>query len=204
MKILIACEFSGVVREAFTERGHDAMSCDLLPTEQPGQHYQGDVFNIINDGWDMMIAHPPCTFLSSAGLHWNNTRPERKLKTIDAFEFFMNIINTDIDKIAVENPVGYINTHFKKPQQIINPCDFGEPFLKKTCLWLKGLPPLAFYKNGDDFGSNLKVVPTHYYISSGSNRKNKTGMSCTMEKRNPHERSKTFQGIADAMADQWG
>jgi len=202
MKVLIACEFSGIVRDQFIERGHDAVSCDLLPTEKPGPHHQGDVFDIINDGWDLMIAHPPCTYLSSAGLHWNNSRPERKIKTSEACTFVKSLMDSNINKIAIENPVGYLNTHWKKPTQIINPFQFGEAYLKKTALWLKNLPKLVYYNNNAAFGCNLIVKPEFYFISSGSNRRGQ--FSTSNEKRNKKERSKTFNGIANAMAEQWG
>lgn len=202
MKLLVACEFSGIVRDAFIERGHDAVSCDLLLSEKPGPHYQGDVFDIINDGWDMMIAHPPCTYLSSAGLHWNNKRSDRKRKTIDACLFVKALMESNINKIAIENPVGYLNTHWKKPTQIINPFQFGEAYLKKTALWLKNLPKLVFYNNDNVFGTNQIVNPEFYFISSGSNYKGK--LSTSNEKRNQKDRSKTFRGIANAMAEQWG
>lgn len=143
MRVLIACEFSGTVREAFAARGHDAWSCDLLPTERPGQHYQGDVLKHLNGGWDLMIAHPPCTYLSVSGLHWNKKRPERVLKTEAALAFVQALLNAPIPRIALENPVSCISTRIRKPDQVIQPWMFGEDASKATCFWLKGIKPLT-------------------------------------------------------------
>ena len=143
MRVLIACEFSGRVRDAFAGRGHDAWSCDLLPSETPGNHIQGDVLKILNDGWDLMIAHPPCKFLSYAAMgHWN--KPGRAEKRQEAFEFFMEFVNAPINKICVENPLGYPEKAYRKPDQTIQPFYFGDNARKRTCLWLKNLPPLWF------------------------------------------------------------
>lgn len=142
LKVLVACEESGAVRDAFIARGHFAMSCDLIPTRSPGPHWQGDVMEIIYAGWDLMIAHPPCTFLSSSGLHWNKRRPERAAQTEAALDFVRILLAAPIPKIALENPVGCISSRIRKPDQIIQPYDFGDDASKATCLWLKGLVPL--------------------------------------------------------------
>lgn len=201
MKILIACEFSGVVRDAFTERGHDVMSCDLLPTEQPGQHYQGDVFDIIDDGWDMMIAHPECTFLCVTGNKWMKDEfkdrfPTRQQDRKNAIKFFMDLVSAPIDKIAIENPVGIMSTQYKKPTQYVHPYFFGDPHSKKTGLWLKNLDKLI---------PTDMVEPRMYTYQDG--RKDPIwhveSMKMPKEERTKF-RSKTFKGIADAMASQWG
>jgi hypothetical protein len=196
MKILIACEYSGAVRDAFIKAGHDATSCDLLPTDVPGPHYQGDVFDIINQGWDMMIAHPPCTYLCSSGLHWNKRVPGREQKTLDALEFVRKLLDCNIPRIALENPIGCISKRIRKPDQIIHPYEFGDDASKSTCLWLKNLPILFQTKyvqpriiNGKPRWSNQ--------TDSGQNK-------LTPSYDRWKERSKTYQGIADAMANQWG
>jgi site-specific DNA-cytosine methylase len=197
MRVLIACEYSGTVRDAFLRRGHDAMSCDLLPTDVPGPHYQGDVFDIINDGWDLMIAHPPCTHLSVAGNgYWKEKKADGRQQA--AIDFVKKLFESDIQKICVENPVGILSTVWMKPTQYIDPFYFGEPYRKKTGLWLKNLVPL---KPTD------MVKPTTYWVNGGSNyRKNKDDKRPKLEAgmhRDWKLRSKTFQGIADAMAEQW-
>jgi hypothetical protein len=168
VRVLVACEFSGIVREAFRKSGHDAWSCDLLSSDIPGQHIQGDVLGLLNDGWDMMIAHPPCTYLSSSGLHWNKRRPERAAQTEEALEFVLRLLEADIPKIALENPIGCISTRIRRPDQIIQPWQFGHPESKATCLWLKNLPPLtptnilpkqAIWNNMTPTGQN-KLGPT--------------------------------------------
>lgn len=183
MKILVACEFSGTVREAFASRGHDAWSCDILPTEIPGQHYQGDVMDILDDGWDMMIAHPPCTHLAVSGArHFEAKKKDGRQQ--QGIDFFMVMINAPINKIAVENPVSIMSTVYRKPDQIIQPWQFGHGETKATCLWLKGLD---------------KLIPTDI-VDGRSDRIHKMPPS----KNRWKERSKTYQGIADAMAEQWG
>lgn len=193
MKILIACEFSGIVREAFKAKGHDAWSCDLLPTEIPGQHMQGDVLAIINDGWDLMIAHPPCTYLAVSGLHWNARVPGRSQKTEEALLFIRTLMDAPINKIAIENPVSCISTRIRKPDQVVQPWYFGENASKKTCLWLKNLPLLKPTNrlDGDEKTRRGNQTP------SGQN---KLGPSPDRWK----ERSRTYSGIANAMAEQWG
>ena len=142
MRVLISCEYSGTVRDAFIALGHDAMSCDLLPTDRPGPHFEGDVFDVIGDGWDLMIAHPPCTYLCSSGLHWNKRYPERAQKTQDALAFVQRLMDAPIPRIAVENPIGRIGTAIRKADQVIHPYQFGHDASKQTALWLKGLPLL--------------------------------------------------------------
>jgi hypothetical protein len=199
MKVLIACEYSGRVREAFKKAGHDAMSCDLLPSDIPGNHYQGDVLDILHKGWDMMIAHPPCTYLTLAGIHWNNRIPGRKEKTMEALEFIKLLLNAPIKKIAVENPAGVISTYIRKPDQYIQPWQFGHPESKKTGLWLKGLPLLQATKilSPTQFQLNGKNPRWNNQTPTGQN---KYGPSVDRWKL----RSLTYQGIADAMAQQWG
>ena len=193
MRILVACEYSGIVRDAFIALGHDAMSCDLLPTERPGPHYQGDIFDIIGEGWDLMIAHPPCTYLAGSGLHWNGRVPGRAELTEEALEFVRRLLDAPIPKIALENPVGCISSRIRKPDQIIQPWHFGDDASKKTCLWLKELPLLKGTNRlpGDNLTRRANQT------ASGQN---KLGPSPDRQKI----RSKTYQGIADAMAAQWG
>lgn len=196
MRVLIACEYSGTVRDAFRAAGHDAMSCDLLPTDKPGPHYQGNVFDIIRDGWDMMIAHPPCTYLCSSGLHWNKRRPDRAAQTEAALAFVQALLDAPIPRIALENPIGCIGTRIRKADQTLQPWQFGHDASKATCLWLKGLPPLA---------PTQTIAPR---IVNGRKRwgnqtdsgQNKLPPSADRWKI----RSATYQGIADAMAAQWG
>jgi len=180
MKVLIACEYSGTVRDAFASLGHDATSCDLLPSERPGNHYQGDVFDIIGDGWDIMIAHPPCTHLSVSGARWFHLKEKEQA---DALEFVRRLLDAPIPYIALENPVSVISSKIRKPNQIIQPWQFGHGEQKATCLWLKGLPPL---------------IPTN--IVQG--REQRVWLMPPSPNR-WKERSRTFQGIADAMASQW-
>ena len=190
MRVLIACEFSGTVRDEFTRRGHYAVSCDLLPSETPGPHHQGDVSMILTDGWDLMIAHPPCTYLASSGLHWNKRRPERAAQTEEALEFVMMLANAPIEKIAIENPIGCLSTRWRKPDQIIQPWMFGEDASKSTCLWLQGLPKLI----------PTDIIKKERYANQTPSGQNKLGPSPDRWK----ERSKTYLGIAEAMASQWG
>jgi len=196
MKILIACEFSGTVREAFNKLGHDVTSCDIEPTDIPGKHYQGDVNDIINDGWDMMIAFPPCTHLAVSGAkHFEQKRKDGRQQ--QGIDFFMSMINAPIPKIAVENPIGIMSSLFRKPDQIIHPYHFGHEASKSTCLWLKGLPLLKY--------TNIVGKGEFVTFSSG---KRMTKWYADAAKHNAKTRTKirntTFQGIADAMAQQWG
>jgi site-specific DNA-cytosine methylase len=196
MKVLIACEFSGTVRDAFIARGHDAMSCDLEPTGKPGPHYQGDVFDIINDGWDLMIAHPPCTHLAVSGArHFAKKRADGRQQ--QGIDFFMALINSNIPKYAIENPVGIMSSIYRKPDQIIQPWQYGHETTKATCLWLNGLPLLQ--------PTNI-VSKGKVWVSKNGNRMSQWcyDSSLLSPKDRERMRNKTFQGIADAMADQWG
>lgn len=193
MRILVACEFSGTVRDAFREKGHEAWSCDIIPTDaEPAFHYQCDALELLDMGWDMLIAHPPCTFLSNAGavhLHGGGTlNQERYMQGIEAKQFFMKMLNSGIQKVCIENPVPSKIFELPEYTQIIHPYYFGERYKKRTCLWLKGLPEL---------------VPTKihkYPISTNASIWFNNGMGEERQKR----RAKTFKGIAQAMADQWG
>ena len=190
MRILIACEYSGSVRDAFIRGGHDAMSCDLLPTDAPGPHYQGDVMNVLNDDWDMMVAHPPCTHLAVSGARWFK---DKQAEQADALAFVRQLLDAPIPRIALENPVSIISSHIRKPDQIIQPWMFGHEATKTTCLWLKGLPHL---------------MPTNI-VGKGARHITKSGKSLPKWYNLPPSadrwkiRSATFQGIADAMATQW-
>lgn len=195
MKVLVACEFSGIVRDAFVKLGHDAWSCDLLPTESPGNHYQCDVLEILDNGWDLMIAHPPCTHLAVAGAaHWKRKKSDGSQQR--AIDFFMELCNASIPKIAIENPPGIMTKTYRRPDQYIEPYQFGHPFKKKTGLWLKNLPLLRHTET---------VIPTSYWSQpQGSAYKNKSmKLNSTGGHRSPKIRSITFPGIAQAMAEQW-
>ena len=191
MRVLVACEFSGTVRDAFIARGHEAMSCDLLPSETPGPHYQGDIFDIVNGiggkQWDLMIAHPPCTYLCNSGVRWLHEREGRWAEMIAGAVFFRNLLTAPIPYIAIENPImhGYGQQIIGiPPTQSIQPWQFGHGETKRTCLWLKNLPPLT--------PTNIVAgrTPKIHHASPGPNRW--------------RERSRTYQGIAEAMAMQWG
>ena len=196
MRVLVACEYSGAVRDAFRSRGHDAMSCDLLPTDVDGPHYQGDVFDVIGDDWDLMIAHPPCTYLSSSGLHWNGRVDGRAAKTEDALAFVRALLDAPIPRIAVENPVGCIGTRIRKADQTIQPHQFGDDASKATCLWLKGLPLLK--PTAHVPGRMVNGKPR--WANQTDSGQNRLAPSADRWKL----RSATFSGIAAAMADQWG
>jgi hypothetical protein len=199
-RILIACEFSGTVRDAFTRRGYDATSCDLLPTETPGKHYQGNVLDIINDGWDLMIAHPPCTYMSKAGARWMYKKAgiideQRFELAMKAREFFIKMLNAPISRIAVENPTPLKVVYLPTPTQAIQPFEFGHPYSKKTLLWLKNLPKLQ----------STQVVFNHDpYLPSNTGGASRGQKHHRGTSTNWKQSSKTFKGIADAMADQWG
>lgn len=197
MKVLVACEYSGTVRDAFRARGHDAWSCDLLPTDaDPAWHYEGDIFDIIMDDWDLMIAHPPCTYLCSSGLHWNKRIPGRDALTQDALAFVEKLLSADIEKIALENPIGRIGTAIRPANQIIQPHQFGHDASKQTALWLKGLPKLQATKNIEPRIINGKKR----WANQTDSGQNKLAPSADRWKI----RSTTYPGIANAMADQWG
>ncbi len=194
MRVLIACEYSGRVRSAFRALGHDAWSCDLLPAEDDSPyHLDVDCLELLTEGWDLMIAHPPCTYLAVSGLHWNGRVEGRAQKTEEALEFVQRLMDAPIAKIALENPVSCISTRIRKPDQIIQPWYFGEDASKKTCLWLKNLPLLKETNRlpGDSKTRRANQTP------SGQNN---IGPSADRWK----ERSRTYLGIADAMAKQWG
>ena len=190
MKVLIACEYSGIVRDAFTKKGHDAASCDILPTESEGTHYQGDVLDILDDGWDLMIAHPPCTHLSVSGARWFTEGKKPMYLRNDAIDFVKKLMNAPINKIAIENPVSVISSYIRKSDQTINPYQFGHKEYKRTCLWLKNLPLLKETNNVKKETDSLPNKEKHRILWLGSGK--------------GKERSKFYTGIADAMADQWG
>jgi len=191
MRVLIACEYSGAVRDAFLARGHDALSCDLLPSETPGPHYQGPVQDILGDGWDLMVAHPPCTHLAVSGARWF---AGKQAEQAEALAFVRLLLAAPIARIALENPVSVISSRIRKPDQVIQPWQFGHEATKTTCLWLKGLPHLT---------------PTNI-VGKGARHVTKSGKSLPQWYNLPPSadrwkiRSATFQGIADAMAEQWG
>ena len=196
MRILVACEYSGRVRDAFIRRGHEAMSCDILPTDSPGPHYQGDVQNILGDNWDLMVAHPPCTYMTNSGVTWLHKDPTRWAKLDDAAAFFKLLLDAPIEKIAVENPIMHKYAKERiggvKQTQVIQPWMFGHTEQKATCLWLKNLPPLV---PTNDVKAEMLQLPDnerqrlHYLPPSADRWK---------------LRSTTYMGIAEAMANQWG
>ena len=180
VRVLVACEFSGIVRDAFTALGHYAMSCDLLPTEATGPHYRGDVSDILDDGWDLMIAHPPCTHLAVSGARWFK---DKMAEQAEALDFVRLLLNAPIQRIALENPISVISSKIRKPDQIIQPWQYGHGEVKATCLWLSGLP---------------KLIPTDIV----------DGRVARVHRMPPgpdrwKERSRTMPGIAKAMAEQW-
>jgi len=195
MKVLVACEYSGTVRDAFLKAGHDAMSCDLLPTDVAGPHYQGNVMDIIDQGWDLMIAHPPCTYLCSSGLHWNKRRPKRAKQTEDALDFVRLLLAAPIPKIAIENPIGCISTRIRPPDQTVQPWQYGHDASKATCLWLKGLPPLR----PTGFVEPRIVDGKRRWANQTDSGQNRLPPSADRWKI----RSETYSGIADAMVSQW-
>ena len=198
MKILIACEFSGIVRDAFANKGNYVISCDLLSTEKPGPHYKGDVLEILNDGWDMIIGHPPCTYLCVPGAHYLHKNPDRWNKMLKSREFFMNLFDSKINRICIENPLPHRYAKLPKYSQIIQPWQFGHELSKRTCLWLKNLPILKPTKIMKNHGE--RYLRTNKQINDGRGKWSNSKWYATS---NAKERSKTFQGIANAMADQW-
>lgn len=190
MKVLVACEFSGTVRDAFIRAGHDAMSCDLLPTESPGPHYQGNIIDLLRESrrWDLMVAHPPCTYLANSGVRWLHTEAGRKAKMIGAAEFFRRLLeHRYIRRIAVENPIMHkyaVEIIGRRQDQLIQPWQFGHGETKAICLWLKNLPKLE--------PTNIVEgrEPRVHHASPGPDRWK--------------ERSRFYTGIAEAMAEQWG
>ena len=199
LRVLVACEYSGRVRNAFAKLGHDATSCDLLPTESEGKHYTGNVFDIINDGWDLMIAHPPCTYLSRAGARWlyggGKINKKRYEQGLNGKEFFMELLNAPIPQIAIENPTPLKIYELPKHTQAIQPFEYGHEYSKRTLLWLKNLPPLK--------PTNIKNNYKPYLPSNTGGKKHGQKYSFGTA-RNATESSRTFEGIANAMAEQWG
>lgn len=203
MRVLVACEYSGVVRDAFLDRGHYAVSCDLLDCEslRSGEHYKGDVRNILDNDWDLMIAHPPCTYLCSSGLHWNKRVPGRQALTDEALDFIRLLLNAPIERIALENPVGCISTQIRKPDQIIQPYMFGDDASKQTCLWLKNLPLLV---PTERVAGRMVTTPSGKVVERWSNQCDNYGQDKTPPSADRWKiRSTTYAGIAKAMADQW-
>lgn len=184
LRVLVACEYSGAVRDAFRALGHFALSCDLLPSDVPGPHYQGDVSDVLDAGWDLMIAHPPCTYLSVSGMHWTRRGLRDPQLTEDALSFVRLLMDAPIPRIAVENPISVISSRIRKPDQIIQPWQYGHGETKATCLWLKELPKLTPTNVVDGRESRVWRLPPS---------KNRWKI-----------RSTTFPGIAQAMAQQWG
>jgi hypothetical protein len=183
LKVLVACEYSGTVRDSFLTLGHDALSCDLLPTDTPGPHYQGDIRDLLNDSWDLVVAFPPCTYLCSSGMHWTTRGKRDPQLTEDALSFVKLLLDAPIPHIALENPVGVISSRLRKPDCIVQPWQFGHPETKATCLWLKNLPvlqPTNVVKGREQRIWKLPPGPDRWKI-----------------------RSQTFPGIAKAMAEQW-
>jgi hypothetical protein len=212
LNVLVACEYSGTVRDAFIKLGHKAISCDLLDTDVPGPHYKGSVFDIINDGWDMMIAHPPCTYIASSGSRWfyhpddkylnvkdrrpHPRYPNREKDREDAIDFFLKLYNSNIPMIAIENPIGVMSTVFRKPDQIIQPYQYGDTATKTTCLWLKNLPQLK--------PTNVVDRGERVYFDSGKSHPKWYADALKLDKQERMKaRSKTFSGIANAIAKQY-
>lgn len=180
MRVLVGCEFSGTVRDAFAARGHDAWSCDVLPSERPGQHYQGDLRDMLDGGWDLIICHPPCTHLAVSGARWFK---DKKDEQAHALGFVIQLWAAPVERIALENPISILSSRWKKPTQIIQPWQFGHGETKATCLWLRGLPPLK----------PTQIVegrePRVHFMPPGEDR--------------AKERSRSYPGVAGAMAEQW-
>lgn len=191
MRVLVACEFSGTVRDAFRARGHEAMSCDLLDTEAPGPHYRGDVRDVLGDGWDLMVAHPPCTHLAVSGARWFGRKQAEQAAALD---FVRLLLAAPIPRIAVENPVSVISSRIRRPDQVIQPWQFGDAATKTTCLWLRSLPPLRptriVERGARHVTKSGRSLPAWYNMPPGPDR--------------ARIRSRTFPGIAAAMAEQWG
>ena len=193
---MVACEFSGVVRRAFRARGHDAWSCDLLPSEDEGEHIQDDAMNVISSGWDLLIAHPPCTYLANSGERWFAGNEKRKALRQEAVAFVLRLWNCGIERVCIENPIGHLSRAWQRPHQIVQPFFFGHPEWKSTCLWLKNIPPLRWthcVQPDSTRGGGKKpgrVSSRIHRLPPGPERQ--------------RERSRTYPGLADAMAEQWG
>ena len=190
MRVLVACEYSGVVRDAFAAKGHDAWSCDILDSESEGQHIRGDALEVLHKGWDLMIAHPPCTHLSVSGARWFTEGKKPMFLRENALDFVKKLMAAPIDRICIENPVSVISSHIREADQTINPYQFGHTEYKRTCLWLKNLPLLKETDNVLEKTRELpdKIANRIWWLGSGKGK----------------ERSKFYTGIASAMADQWG
>lgn len=203
MRVLIACEYSGTVRDAFIAKGHDAVSCDILPTDSPGPHIQGDVLEVLGDGWDLMIAHPPCTYISFAGTAWWNQEGRWKLR-LEGLEFFGRLWDAPIEKICLENPKSCASPVIAKYTQEIQPFYFGDSAYKTTWLWLKNLPPLVHTKRDTLFEVATAVAPPEaiYIGKNGKKFHHTDAFSATADRAKL--RAKFWPGIAQAMADQWG
>lgn len=195
MRVLVACEYSGIVRDAFTAKGHHAVSCDLLPSEKPGLHFQQDVIPLLAENWDLLIAHPSCTYLCSSGLHWNKRVPGRAELTEQALDFVRLLLSAPIRRIAIENPIGRINTAIRSPDQYIQPYEYGHDASKRTGLWLKNLPPLR----PTAFVEPRIIDGKPRWANQCDSGQNKLGPSPDRWR----ERARTYQGWADAMANQW-
>ena len=200
MKVLVACEYSGIVRDAFTAKGHNAWSCDILPTESKGNHIQDDVLKHLDKGWDLMVAHPPCTYLSNVGVRWlyknGEINKERFNKGLEAKEFFLKLLNANIPKICVENPKPMKIFNLPKNSTYVEPYEHGHPFSKRTYLWLKNLPPLIA----------TKIIAKHttFLPSNTGGKKRNQKYNITKVPKNPSKKySKFWTGIAEAMANQW-
>ena len=194
MKVLVACEYSGIVRDAFTAKGHNAWSCDILPTESKGNHIQDDVLKHLDKGWDLMIAHPPCTHLAVSGARWFTEGKKPWSLQEEALDFVRKLLDAPINKIALENPVSVISTKIRKPNQIIQPFQYGHDVTKKTCLWLKNLPNLK----------PTKIVKPDIVLVNGKKMSRMHYESFKLpSKERSKVRSKFYTGIAEAMADQW-
>lgn len=200
MRILVACEFSGAVRDEFLKKGHDVISCDLQEGKTAGPHYQGDVRDLLNYPFDMVISFPPCTHLACSGAkHFAKKKMDGRQYT--AVSFFMLFANLNVSKVCIENPVGIMSELWRKPDQIIQPYYFGDSYQKTTCLWLKGLNPLQHKSEPDLFGSDITHVDPGEFVETPSGKRLPKWYS---DNTDPNNRSKTFPGIAKAMADQWG
>jgi len=196
MRVLVACEASGIVRDAFRRLGHDAWSCDLVPTAAPGPHLERDARELLGDGWDLVIAHPPCTYLASSGLHWNRRRPGRDALTLEAIAFVRELLAAPVPRIAIENPIGCLTRAIRRPDQILHPWQFGEDASKATCLWLVGLAPLV----PTALVAPRVVAGRPRWANQTDSGQNRLGPSPDRAAR----RARTYPGIAAAMAAQWG
>jgi hypothetical protein len=202
VRVLVACEYSATVRDAFAAQGFDAWSCDIVPSEKGGQHIQGDVLDILADGWDLMVAHPPCQYLSYAGIgHWH--KPGRAEKREAAAAFFMQMVHAPIPLICIENPRGVMSQWYRRPDQTIDPWMFGDPARKRTDLWLIGLPPLEWYPIGSFWQTAVPAPGPISRDEAGTTQPGKARYFADFV-RDPRERARFFPSVARAMAEQWG